>query len=281
MSSTLAIGDFARATHMSVKSLRHYHQIGLLEPSDIDPKTGYRYYGVEQIPVAQVIRRFRDLDMPLNEIRHVLTAPDIATRNELIAVHLARLEGTLSQTQSAVISLRELLENPASTSRVSHRSVEATPAVAISEVVHLREALAWHQGALGELYATLSTQKVPVGGASGGIYSNELFSEEKGEATIFIPCKSAVNPVGRVRNVVIPRVELATIVHVGHHKGIDRAYGSLATYVTQHELAVDGPIREYYIVGQHETSEEGEWRTEIGWPVFRTRVSTKGNPYRP
>ncbi|MGA2970529.1 MAG: MerR family transcriptional regulator [Acidimicrobiales bacterium] len=271
MSSSLAIGDFARATHMSVKTLRHYHQIGLLEPSDIDSKTGYRYYDVDQIPIAQVIRRFRDLDMPLNEIHHVLTAPDISTRNELIAVHLARLEGTLSQTQSAVTSLRELLEKPAPTSLVGHRSVEATPVVAISEVVHLREALAWHQGALGELYATLSDQRVLVEGASGGIYSNELFSDEKGQATIFVPCSSTVKPVGRVRNLVVPAVELATIVHTGPHKGIDRAYGSLATYVTQHELAVDGPIREYYLVGQHETTEEAEWRTEIGWPIFRTR----------
>jgi effector-binding domain-containing protein len=51
---------------------------------------------------------------------------------------------------------------------------------------------------------------------------------------------------------------------------IDRAYGSLATYVTQHALAVDGPIREYYLVSRHDTADESAWRTEIGWPVFAT-----------
>ena len=69
MQATLSIGDFARATHMSVKTLRHYHQIGLLEPADVDRHTGYRRYTTAQIPVAQVIRRFRDLDMPLDQIR--------------------------------------------------------------------------------------------------------------------------------------------------------------------------------------------------------------------
>ena len=49
-------------------------------------------------------------------------------------------------------------------------------------------------------------------------------------------------------------------------KNIDRAYGALATYVTQHALALDGPIREYYLVGRHDTSDETAWRTEIGWP---------------
>jgi DNA-binding transcriptional MerR regulator len=42
--------------------LRHYHEIGLLEPADIDVDTGYRRYGTEQIVTAQIIRRFRDLD---------------------------------------------------------------------------------------------------------------------------------------------------------------------------------------------------------------------------
>src|SRR5262249_49490984 len=50
VSGYLSIGDFSRATHMSVKTLRHYHQIGLLEPAEVDAHTGYRHYGTEQIP---------------------------------------------------------------------------------------------------------------------------------------------------------------------------------------------------------------------------------------
>ena len=53
MRSSLAIGDFSRATHLNIKTLRHYHEVGLLEPSDVDPRSGYRYYSYEQIPAAQ------------------------------------------------------------------------------------------------------------------------------------------------------------------------------------------------------------------------------------
>ena len=75
MASPLPIGDFSRATHMSIKALRHYHRVGLLEPADVDPFTGHRRYTVEQIPTAQVIRRFRDLlgspqDQTRAEISH-------------------------------------------------------------------------------------------------------------------------------------------------------------------------------------------------------------------
>src|ERR1700761_505124 len=108
MSAAFAIGDFAKATHLTVKTLRHYHETGLLEPAEVDPQTGYRRYTSEQIPTAQIIRRFRELEMPLVEIQAVLNAPDVTTRNQLIAAHLDRLEATLTRTQSAVSSLRDL-----------------------------------------------------------------------------------------------------------------------------------------------------------------------------
>ena len=64
------------SAHLSVKTLRHYHEVGLLEPSEIDPNSGYRYYSYEQIPTAQVIRRLRGLEMPVAEVKAVLAAPD-------------------------------------------------------------------------------------------------------------------------------------------------------------------------------------------------------------
>ena len=60
MAAGLTVGDFSRATHLSVKTLRHYHQAGLLEPAAVNPDTGYRYYSAGQIPTAQVIRRLRE-----------------------------------------------------------------------------------------------------------------------------------------------------------------------------------------------------------------------------
>src|SRR5882757_8819113 len=98
---TLSIGDFARATQLSVKTLRYYHDARLLEPAEIDEHSGYRRYNVEQIATAQVIRRFRDLGMPVNDVRAVLQAPDLDTRNDLIVRHLRSLEDDLEQTQAA------------------------------------------------------------------------------------------------------------------------------------------------------------------------------------
>jgi DNA-binding transcriptional MerR regulator len=271
--AVLSIGDFSRATHISVKMLRYYHQVGLLEPDDVDPWTGYRRYTTEQVPVAQVIRRFRDLQMPLDQIRAVVQAPDVETRNRLIAAHLDALQSTLYETQSAVASLRALLERPESRppAGISHRHVDPTKSVAITEVVAIADAGVWFQGALGELYATLGAQSAEPAGPPGGIYADELFTHEAGRATVFVPCDRDLRATGRVVGTVIPPTELATIQHSGPHKDIDQAYGALAAYVAAHELAVDGPIREYYLVGLHDTNDAAAWRTEIGWPIFDTR----------
>jgi hypothetical protein len=72
-------------------------------------------------------------------------------------------------------------------------------------------------------------------------------TEAMGDVTVFIPC-----------------------VQPGSHSNIDIAYGSLATYVAKHAIALDGPLREYYVVGPLETADQAAWRTEIGWPIFQT-----------
>jgi DNA-binding transcriptional MerR regulator len=270
---TLTIGDFSRATHLSVKMLRHYHDIGLLEPVGVDPGTGYRRYSTGQIATAQVIRRFRDLDMPLEEIHAVLSAPDPQARGELISAHLTRLEASLARTQDAVATLRGLLERPPATAAVQHRHVPAVCAAAISEVVHRGDALAWYQGALGELHGILAAQGIAITGPGGGIYQTELFTDERGTATIFLPSQAQPRPMGRVVALHVPAAELATVVHAGSHANIDLAYGTLAAYVTRHALTIDGPIREYYLTGPTDSPDQSTWRTEIGWPIFETGPS--------
>jgi DNA-binding transcriptional MerR regulator len=267
----LPIGDFSRATHMSIKTLRHYHEIGLLEPAEIDEETGYRRYSVDQIPTAQVIRRFRDLDMPLDEIRAVLSASEVEARDAVIAAHLLRLEGSLERTRGAIASLRDLLEASASAPfPVERRRVEAIPAAVISDVVEVAELSPWFQGAMAELRATLGAQDAPVSGPPGGVFATELFTDEQGEATIYVPCAASFRATGRITRRVLPAAELAIAVHAGSHDDVDRTYGALAAYVSTHALAVDGPIREHYLVGRLDTDDVDAWRTEIAWPIFRT-----------
>src|SRR5215472_1936194 len=151
MTVLITIGDFSRMTHLSVKALRHYHDVGLLEPVDVDPSSGYRLYDVGQVPVAQVIRRFRDLGMPVDEVRSMLTAPDVETRNKVITAHLERMESQLAETAATVSSLKSMLEGPALTAPVEYRHLEATPALAVTSRVSMDGFVAWWMAAFSQL----------------------------------------------------------------------------------------------------------------------------------
>ncbi|HEY7131082.1 MAG TPA: helix-turn-helix domain-containing protein [Candidatus Limnocylindrales bacterium] len=87
----LSIGPFARLSGLSVGALRHYDELDLLRPADIDRFTGYRRYRREQLETARTIARLRDLEVPLDEIRAVLAMDDPAEQRRRLAVHRARI----------------------------------------------------------------------------------------------------------------------------------------------------------------------------------------------
>jgi DNA-binding transcriptional MerR regulator len=295
----LTIGDFSRMTHLSVKALRHYHDMGVLEPAVIDPFTGYRSYDTSQVPAAQVIRRLRDLNMPLDQIRAVLGAPDVDVRNQEIMAHLSRMERQLQQTQTAVAGLRALLAGPAAGltgpagsagsagAAVEVRAIPAVTALAVRDTVTAADAPVWGLDAFGSLTEALSSAGLTAAGCPGALFPSEFFETERGELTLFLPVvASAVVPpavvsaavvsaagsalASRVQLTKIPAAEVAVMTHEGAADDIDRTYGALGTAVAERAIGVDGPIREYYLVSVVDTDDERELRTEVCWPVFRT-----------
>ena len=149
------------------------------------------------------------------------------------------------------------------------RSVPATAAAGIRAVVDRPDILAWWQGALGELQATVRAQALQAAGPAGGVYDSGLFTHDQGEATVFIPVQGHARAIGRVAPVVIPAAELAIISHHGSLADVDLSYAKLGSYAGTHEISIDGPLREYYLRGAGDTPDQAEWRTEIGWPIFR------------
>ncbi|HEY1625980.1 MAG TPA: MerR family transcriptional regulator [Streptosporangiaceae bacterium] len=270
----LTIGDFSRMTHLSVKALRHYHDVGVLEPATIDPFSGYRSYDTSQVPIAQVIRRLRDLNMPLDQIRAVLGAPDVTGRNQEISSHLERMERQLQQTQAAVAGLRALLAGPAARPAVEVRTIPAVTALAVREMVNTADAAAWGLDAYASLTAVLAKTGRPAAGSPGALFPSEFFEAERGELTLFVPVVSGVSgapvPAGRVRVMEVPAAEMAVMMHEGAADDIDRTYGALGTAVAERAIGIDGPIREYYLVSSVNTDDEREHRTEVCWPVFQT-----------
>jgi DNA-binding transcriptional MerR regulator len=271
MSVLVPIGDFSRMTHLSIKALRFYHDQGLLEPARVDPATGYRFYDPSQVPVAQVIRRFRDLDMPLDQVRAVLQAPDVETRTKEIIAHLTAMERKLADLQMSVTSLRALLEGPTARPAVEFRSIPAARALAVRGTVTVEESWTWGADVFSELYGRIEATGLSPAGPGGALFPAEFFELEKAELTAFVPVDGAVPAAGRVESLLIPGIEAAVMLHSGPAGDIDQTYGALGTVVAERAIGVEGPIREYYLTPLDQPDDH---RTEICWPVFRTAQGT-------
>ena len=273
MTVLVPIGDFSRMTHLSVKALRFYHDQGLLEPARIDPSSGYRFYDPGQVSLAQVIRRFRDLDMPLDQVKAVLQAPDVETRTKEIIAHLSSMETKLAELQMSVSSLRALLEGPATRPEVEFRSIPATRALAVRGTVTVQQAWAWGADVFGEIYGRIEQAGLKPAGPGGALFPAGFFELHQAGLTAFVPLDGSVAGSvaegGRAEMTTIPGVEAAVMLHSGSPADSDQTYGALGTVVAERAIGVEGPIREYYLVPFTEP-DLSRHRTEICWPVFQT-----------
>jgi DNA-binding transcriptional MerR regulator len=106
--STLSIGRFARLTGLSIGALRHYDELDLLRPAEVDRITSYRSYSTDQVEIGRAIARLRDLEVPLEEIRAVLGTDDPAEQRRRVADQAARVQARVDRQVHILHVLRQL-----------------------------------------------------------------------------------------------------------------------------------------------------------------------------
>ncbi len=250
MAELLSIGDFSRMTFLTVKALRHYDDVGLLEPARKDPSSGYRYYRPEQVAQARLIRRLRDLDLPVDDVRTVLEAPDEATRNAVMVEHLDRMSRQLEQVQETVESLRRMLSDDDEEIGVTIRDEPATMVLAIRGHVDGDSAVSWWIEAFTELHRLLRTAGISRTGPDGAEFPTEFFTEGAAELVAFVPVDRPVpgaSLAGRAEAVTRPAARYAVALHDGPMVDLDGAYSAVGRTVVERALASDGPVVERYL----------------------------------
>ena len=101
------IGEVAKLFNLSVSSLRHYDNTGLLSPEYTDPETGYRYYGPRQFEALNTIRYLRALDMPLPDIEDFLRNRDV----DIIEEKLRRQKRAVIEKQKRLELIERKIDN--------------------------------------------------------------------------------------------------------------------------------------------------------------------------
>ncbi|MGL5860336.1 MAG: MerR family transcriptional regulator [Phycicoccus sp.] len=286
----MPIGMFSTASLVSVKSLRAYHEQGLLVPAVVDPATGYRSYRVSQLVDAQVNTRLRDLDLPLRAAAEVVRARDPQVTRRVVAEHELVMRARLADLTRVVDELHEAISRPAFQTPAHVRDEPGRHLLAIRRLVE-------HPGHDG--YATFLAEAYPLlheggrrlgaepAGAPGALYPPKVEGGPE-VVTAFVPiARPVVLDDDAIAAAIVNHRSAATTVAVLTHRGAYAAMGDtyrqLGAWVARHAHPLDRPVCETYIVSADEATgrllPDDDLRTEIAWPIEGLRSSS--HPHHP
>jgi DNA-binding transcriptional MerR regulator len=144
----MTIGRFAHISGLSAHTLRHYDDVGLLTPAEVDVATSYRRYSRSQVRDARVIQALRWLDLPIEEIKVAIADPTGAAIRDVLTTQRRRLERQQRALTARVADIDHYLEKGLTMSTITG----ARPVQIKLNVDDADAAVAFYQKAFGFKY---------------------------------------------------------------------------------------------------------------------------------
>lgn len=266
------IGEVAKLYHLSVGTLRHYEQTGLLKPEYVDPDTGYRYYSVSQFEQLTNIRYLRALGLPLGEIRAYMQNRDVDT----IADTLRRQKALVQQKKQELEIIERKLDHrlaqleDARASELDRIRLVQQPTL---RLVLLRDSVEfnsylWLERSIRKIE---QNQKLPlsyIGKVGVGISEENLKGAEFGRYDlVFLVLEEEDVYEGRVET--LPPCQCAAVRFRGDHGKAPVYYQKLMHYMEENGLQAAGFSREITLIDNCISDDPAQFVTEIRIPVKR------------
>lgn len=269
----LKIGEFSKLNQVTVKTLRHYEEIGLLIPGQVDEWTGYRYYDVCQMGRMNAIRNLKQLGFSLGEIKELFESGQRHPPRELIAAKMAACraeQARLEQRMAELEKLEKQLEKPKKMEKVFIREL---PAIIVAS--HRRVIASYDElfdlcpNVIGPEMARLGCECPE----PGYCFTIDHTNEYKVHDIDIEYCEAVVErreDSELIRFRVLDAVPTAVCMH---HRGsydlLPQTFVLLYEYVEKNGYKIAGNPRFSYIDGVWNKDREEEWLTEIQIPVTR------------
>ena len=266
----LRIGEVARLFNLSVGTLRHYEQMGLLEPAYVDAASGYRYYGARQLSTLNTISHLRVLDLPLAQIREFVTTRDVdlmqrqlAQQQELIERKRRELERVSLKIDNRLALLRGALDAELDT--IYEVNAPELRCAVLRERVNPTDAYAleWQ---IRQLQKGQHETFVFLGNLGVGIAPERIATGDfDGYDEVFLLLDDTDDYLGDVE--VRSAARCLTVSFRGTHGQAAPHYERLLDYMHEHNLAPTGPSREIALIDDIISDDPATYVTQITVPV--------------
>lgn len=271
------IGEFSKVGLVSIKTLRHYDDMGLLQPAYTDPDSGYRYYIPEQLPRLNKILALKELGFSLSQVKAMLddniSLEDMRTmldkRRHEIKQQIEDEMLKLSWVEAKLDFIEREGKIPNAEARLKsqpgfHALCIREPAAGMTNWIPLVE----------ETYQALRKHGFGDTTACLALFHGQEFDEQMVDWELAFPVEEdskAVVPLSRGRQLVlraIPDVEtMASLVHRGSFATLSEGYSTLAHWIRHNGYTICGPAREVYIKIGFREGQRDDNITEIQFPV--------------
>ncbi|MEF2276984.1 MerR family transcriptional regulator [Deinococcus sp. YIM 134068] len=259
MRGRLIISRFAVLTGLPTKTLRYYDEIGLLCPEYVDESTSYRYYGVAQIDRAVRIRRWRELGLPIEDIRLILDHPDRA--REVLLRHEEWLSAEIEHRHRALLHLRAFLQEAPMDYRIEHLPARQTLSIRTRLRPPHYEVI---PEALRELMLYAKARGYPSDAPSFFVHDND----DQGEgslAEVCLPVVGKADPQGRIEVRTFEGGRAFVGRFVGPYDKTGAAYSAVVEEALRRGLSITGVTAEFYVKSVPDTPNPQAYETDIAF----------------
>ena len=271
----LTIGEFAQVVGLSARMLRHYDKIGLLAPASVDPWTGYRYYGVGQIPRLHRIVALRDLGFSLDQTGRMLDTVSVEELRGMLLLRRSEIEQDMAAQQdrlagvearlrlierSPTLPSHEIILKPLPAQRVAAIATPRTETTGLRGIGDILDA-AWPQLETAMRSSHTRPTGHPLTFATGSV--------DSGDRIVY----AAIEVAQDTAEVAAPALLLdlptvphaATVVRAGPlDASYPPIYQELAEWIEAHGYQRCGPARDVFVDPR---PADGNLVLEIQWPV--------------
>lgn len=244
------VGEFSKVTGLSIKTLRFYHEKGILAPTRIDEASGYRYYNEHAVEQARVIVWLREMEFSLDDIAEILKQSeddsDLLNRLELQKLQIAQ---RMRREREILRALETLISNERA-ARDAVRNAgftieEKTPEPMLIAGLRMRGKYSDCGKGFGQLARAVGRV---ISGKPFCLYYDAEYKDDDADIETCFPIRKEIRADGiSVRT--LPTQRCLSLMHRGPYLQLGRSYQKLLRTAEQRGLQLLLPTREIYVKG--------------------------------
>jgi DNA-binding transcriptional MerR regulator len=268
----LKIGDFSKLARISIRMLRHYDEIGLLEPKSIDQVTGYRYYGEDQLPMACRITSLKEMGFGLavigNIIRNYNNPKELARFLEIkqseVNLELQETNRRVRLLETAIERLRE--DETSMNYNVTLKNIPQRYVASVRNVIpaYNQEGILWNILMTETAGHNLQSDENCF---SLAIFHGEGHNDNDVDVEIQVSVKGMYQDTEHVKFKTVPGVEIASAIYKGSYEHLTDVNQAVANWVNDNGYEFNGSLFCIYHVSPAQTKNPEEMVTEVCYPI--------------